>query len=140
MNPRLTKWFTNFNAFLIHFSKGKLGSQLGKQSILILHTTGRRSGRTHSTPVAYFEYQGRYLLVGSNWARQKNADWFLNLKKQPDARVEVNGRMLSVHAHEAQADEYTRLWQYVTERHAPYLQYQEKISRRIPIMVLERKR
>ncbi len=140
MNERLTKWFTNLNALAIRFSKGRLGSQLGKQSILLLHTTGRKSGRAYSTPVAYFEYEGRYLLVGSNWGRQTNADWFLNLSKQPDGRIEVKGHTFDVHAHEAVGDEYNRLWQYVTQRHPPYLQYQKMVSRRIPVIVLERKR
>ena len=140
MNDRLIKWFTDFNAFLIRITRGKLGSRLGTQSVLLLHTTGRRSGMPRSKPVAYFEYQGRYLLVGSNWGKPNDADWFLNLKKQPHARIEVKGRPLDVQAHEAQGDEYARLWQYVTDRHAPYIRYQQMTSRRIPIMVLERAR
>ncbi len=137
MKDFFIKLFTSFNEFLIHISKGHLGSQLGSQSILVLHTTGRKTGQPRSTPSAYFEYQGRYLLVGSNWGRDKQADWFLNLKKNPRGRIDVNGKTYAVQAHEATGDEYTRLWQYATQKHPPYLRYQEMTSWRIPVMVLE---
>lgn len=137
MRDRFIKWFTDFNAFLIHITNGRIGSRLGTQSILILHTTGRRSGQPRATPIAYFDYQGKYLLVGSNWGRKNDADWFLNLKKQPRGSIEVKGRSLPVQARESRGDEYASLWKYVTERHAQYLQYQQMTSRHIPIVVLE---
>ncbi len=140
MKDVFIKWFMRLNVFLIRISKGKVGGQLGTQSILILETTGRKSGKPRSTPVAYFEYEGRYLLVGSNWGKPIDAGWVLNLRHQPRARIEVKGQSITVQAREAQGDEYARLWQYVTARHRPYLQYQQSISRRLPIMVLERAR
>lgn len=138
MKDRLIKLFTDFNAFLIRISKGRVGSQLGTQSILILHTTGWKSGRSRSTPVAYFENDGGYLLVGSNWGRQKQADWVLNLRHDPHGRIAVKGRLFEVNSREAQGAEYERLWQYVTQRHPPYVRYQQGTSRRIPIVILER--
>ncbi len=140
MKDTLIKWFMRFNEFIIRISKGRIGSQLGTQSVLVLHTTGRKSGLPRSTPVAYFEYDGRYLLVGSNWGKARDADWVRNLRHQPRARIDVKGQSLIVNAREAQGDEYARLWQFATEKHRPYLQYQQMTSRRIPIMVLERAR
>ncbi len=137
MKDRFIKWFTSANEFVIRLSKGRVGSQLGTQSILVLHTTGRKSGKPRSTPIAYFDYQGRFLLVGSNWGRQKQADWLLNLRQQPRARIDVKGRTFGVQAHEATGDEYSRLWKYVTEKHPPYLRYQAMTARRIPVVVLE---
>ncbi len=137
MKDFFIKLFTDFNAFLIRITKGRLGSQLGTQSILVLHTTGRKSGEPRSTPVAYFEYQGRYLLVASNWGRPHNADWLLNLRRDPHGRIDVKGKTYAVQAREAAGDEYASLWKYATEKHPPYLRYQEMTSRRIPIVVLE---
>jgi deazaflavin-dependent oxidoreductase (nitroreductase family) len=137
MKARFTRWFTAGNAFLIRLSKGRIGSQLGTQSILILHTTGRKSGQEHATPIAYFEHEGRYLLVGTNWGRPRHADWLLNLRKQPLARIDVKGCSYSVRAREAEGGEYARLWKYVSERHSQYLTYQRSMTRRIPIVVLE---
>ena len=137
MNDRFIKWFTGFNSFIIRVTHGRIGSQLGTQSILILHTIGRKSGQPRTTPIAYFEYQGRYLLVGSNWGRKHEADWLLNLRRQPIARIDVKGRTIAVRAREATGAEYAGLWKYVTDLHAPYLRYQQMTSRRIPIVVLE---
>jgi len=140
MRAVLTKWFTSINAFLIRISKGRIGSQLGTQSILILHTNGRKSGQPHSTPVAYFEREGRYLVVGSNWGRPHDADWVRNLRRNPLGRIDVKGQSFAVQAHEAEGEEYSRLWEYVTRLHPPYLRYQQATSRRIPIVIFERTR
>ena len=138
MNNRFVKWFTDFNVFLIRITRGKIGSQLGSQSILVLHTTGRRSGLARTVPVAYFEYQGKYLLVGSNWGRSRQADWLLNLRRLPRARIDVRGKSFAVKAREAQGDEYSRLWEYVSGKHPPYVRHQRMTSRKIPVIVLER--
>jgi deazaflavin-dependent oxidoreductase (nitroreductase family) len=137
MKDILIKWFMAFNSLLLRLSRGRLGSQLGTQTVLILHTVGRTSGQERTIPIAYFDYEGRYLIVASNWGRDKQADWYLNLKKDPHARLEIKGRLVAVTAREAQDEEYNRLWQFVTNRHPPYLDYQKMTTRHIPIMVFE---
>jgi F420H(2)-dependent quinone reductase len=137
MKDIFIKWFMAINALLLRVSRGRLGSKLGTQAILILHTVGRASGQERAIPIAYFNYEGKVLIVGSNWGKDKNADWFLNLKKTPHARLEIKAKLVSVAAREAQGDEYNRLWQFVTERHPPYLDYQKMTPRHIPIMVFE---
>jgi len=137
MKDIFIKWFMFINALLIRLSRGRVGSKLGTQRILILHTVGRISGQERTIPIAYFEYEGKYLIVASNWGKDKNADWYLNLKKAPHARIEINGNFVSVAAQEAQGDAYNRLWKFVTERHPPYLDYQKMTTRHIPIMVFE---
>lgn len=131
------KWFMTINAFLIKISNGKIGSKLGTQTILILHTTGRKSGQPRSIPIAYFFHEGKYLIVESNWGKNIHADWYFNLQKQPQASIEVNGRMIKVNANFAEGKEYARLWEYVTKKHAPYLEYQKMTERKIPIVVFE---
>lgn len=137
MKDIFIKWFMAFNAFLIRISGGRIGSKLGAQTILILHTTGRKSGEDRAIPIAYFDYEDKYLIVASNWGKDKNADWYLNLKKQPRAVVEVKGREIEVRSREAQSEEYDRLWKFATEHHPPYLDYQRMTTRHIPIMVFE---
>ena len=131
------KWFMTINAFLIKISNGKIGGKLGTQTILILHTTGRKSGQPRSIPIAYFFHEGKYLIVESNWGKNNHADWYFNLQKQPQASIEVNGRMIKVNASFAEGEEYSRLWEYVTKKHAPYLEYQKMTERKIPIVVFE---
>ena len=137
MKDRLTRWFSGFNVFLIRTSNGKVGSQLGTQSILILHTQGCRSGAARTIPVAYFDFEGKYLLVASNWGRRKQADWLLNLRTHPQTRIDVKGESIGVNAREAQGQEYERLWQFVTLRHPQYLRYQRMALRQIPIVILQ---
>jgi F420H(2)-dependent quinone reductase len=131
------KWFMAINAFLIRISGGHIGTQLGSQMILILTTIGRKSGKPRSTPIAYFFYEGKYLVVESNWGKEKDADWYFNLQKQPRASIEVKGKLIMVNTSFAEGEEYARLWDYVTKKHPPYLEYQKTTQRRIPIVMFE---
>jgi len=137
MKDIFIKWFMAFNAAIIRLSRGRIGSKLGTQTILILHTTGRTSGQQRSIPIAYFEYKGSYLIVASNWGKDKNADWYLNLKKDPRASLEIKGRLIPVLARETLGDEYDTLWKFATGRHPPYLDYREMTARHIPLMLFE---
>ncbi len=131
------KIFMAMNTFAIRLSRGRIGSQLGTQTILLLHTTGRHSGRKFVTPIAYFFTEGVYFLVGSNWGKPRQAAWYYNLLAQPQTTIEVRGKNIHVESHVAQGAEYDRLWQYAVEHHPPYLHYQEMTSRHIPIVVME---
>ena len=137
MKDIFIKWFMTLNAFLIRISKGRIGGKLGTQTILLLHTVGRKSGKQYETPIAYFYHEGQYLIVASNWGKDKQADWFLNLKERPRTIIEVKGQAIPVEAHEAEGDEYARLWKFATEKHPPYLTYQGMTTRHIPIMVFQ---
>lgn len=136
MKNLFIKWFTTFNAFLIRVSGGRLGSKLGTQDILVLHHTGRKSGKEYVTPIAYFSLDGFYFVVASNWGRDNNAAWYHNLNASHRTLIEVNGKEIPVDAREAQGDEYQRLWSFATTRHPPYLDYQKMTTRHIPIVML----
>jgi deazaflavin-dependent oxidoreductase (nitroreductase family) len=137
MKDIFIKWFMSINRLLLRISRGQIGSKLGTQTILVLHTIGRKSGQDRAIPIAFFNYEGRYLIVASNWGKDSQADWYLNLKKDPRARLEINGKVVSVVAREAQGEEYDRLWKYATGQHPPYIEYQKNTTRHIPIMVFE---
>jgi deazaflavin-dependent oxidoreductase (nitroreductase family) len=138
MKDFFIRLFMRVNVYFIRISHGKIGSRLGTQTILLLQTTGRRSGRLRTIPIAYFYQDNKYLLVASNWGKDKQADWYLNLLQHPQASIDVNGQKLPVRARSVHDVEYDQLWEYVTKLHPPYLAYQESTSRRIPIVVLER--
>lgn len=137
MKDTFIKWFMAINILLLRLSHGRIGNKLGSQTILILHTRGRKSGRDHAIPIAYFEYENLYLIVASNWGKDRQANWYLNLKKDPQAKLEVNGKTVSAVARETQGEEYAHLWKFAVEHHPPYADYQKNTSRRIPIMVFE---
>jgi deazaflavin-dependent oxidoreductase (nitroreductase family) len=137
MNKLFLKLFMAMNVFFVRISGGRLGSQLGTQTILLLHTVGRKSGKRFVTPIAYFYTGDFYFLVGSNWGKATNAAWFYNLKAQPKTTIEVKGKTIPVEASQAEGSEYDRLWKYATEHHPPYLHYKEMTKRHIPIVVLK---
>jgi deazaflavin-dependent oxidoreductase (nitroreductase family) len=137
MKDLLIKWFMDVNAFFLRISRGRIGSKLGTQTILLLETIGRKSGKPREIPIAYFFHEEKYLIVESNWGKDKHADWYLNLRKNPHAKLTVNGKTIQVKMHDAQGEEYARLWDFATKKHPPYLDYQKMTTRQIPIVVFE---
>jgi F420H(2)-dependent quinone reductase len=137
MNKKVLQLFMGINSFLIHASRGKIGAQLGTQQILLMYTVGRKTGKSYTTPIAYFTVANSYYVIGSNWGQENNASWYYNLKKQPDLTIEVNGRQIKVQAREAVGEDYDKLWENAVERHPDYLHYKEMTSRHIPIVVFD---
>lgn len=137
MKKFLIQRFMAFNIWLIHISRGRFGTHMGEQTVLILSTTGRKSGQVRAVPISYFRDGERYFIVASNWAQEKNAAWYFNLKANPRATLEVEGETIPVLAHEAEGEEYTRLWAIAVSLYPTYENYQKSVERRIPIMVFE---
>jgi len=137
MKDFFIKLFMDVNASLIRISRGRIGSRLGTQTILLLETMGRKTGQLREVPIAYFFHEGQYLIVASNWGKDKNADWYLNLRKNSHAKLTVNGKAFQVAARDTQGDEYARLWDWATKKHHPYLNYQKMTERQIPIVVFD---
>ena len=105
---------------------------------LILTTTGRKSGDDRKAPLIYGEADGNYLLVASKGGADKPPAWYLNLRANPEAKVQVWGDRFDVHARDASDEEKPRLWKVMTEEWPDYDQYQTKTERQIPVVVLER--
>jgi deazaflavin-dependent oxidoreductase (nitroreductase family) len=130
------KIFTAANAFLFRITKGRLGNRMGGQSVLLLHTVGRKSGKVYTTPLSYYRDGNAYLVVASNWGKEVHSDWFYNLQRHPRATIQVGATTITVEARPAEGDEYTRLWTLVTKQNDQYLKYQKGLARKIPIMIL----
>jgi F420H(2)-dependent quinone reductase len=137
MKKFFLKLFMAVNVLVIRLSGGNIGSQLGTQTILLLHSQGQRSKKHYVTPIAYFQTDDFYFLIGSNWGKQQNAGWFHNLKAEPHTIIEVKGKKIPVEARQAEGPEYDRLWNYAIEHHPPYLHYKEMTRRPIPIVILQ---
>lgn len=130
------KLFTRLNIFLVRLTAGRVGGRMGGQSILLLSTTGRRSGQPRETPLSYYRDGTRYLVVASNWGQDKFPDWYLNLQRQPRAAMLVDGRRLSVDGRAASDDEQARLWPLVTRQNAQFLRYEQQTTRPIRVVIL----
>ena len=136
MTKFLIKVFMALNTFVIRASRGRLGTLLLSQTVLLLHTVGRRSGRHFITPISYFSVDGYYFLVGSNWGRPHNAAWYYNLLSNPHTTIEVRGRSIPVQASQAEGREYEQMWQAAVRRYPGYARYKARLQRSIPIVKL----
>ena len=75
-------------------------------------------------------------MVASNWGKETDPDWYQNLVQHPQTTIQIGPNTIQVETHEAQGEEYTRLWELVTSQNKQFLQYQKDIQRTIPILVL----
>jgi deazaflavin-dependent oxidoreductase (nitroreductase family) len=105
--------------------------------LLLLHTTGARSGREHVIPLVYEPVGDGMLIFGSKGGAPTHPDWYHNLTAHPDATVEVGGDTVTVRAREVEGDEYARLWQRQVQLMPGLADYQAKTARRIPLLVLD---
>lgn len=107
-------------------------------TILILTTTGRRTGKQRQHALIFREDDGRYVVVASKGGADSHPNWYLNLKQHPDVEVQVKGERFAARARDATPDERPRLWAMMNEVWPDYDNYQQKTSREIPVVVLER--
>ena len=105
---------------------------------LLLTTIGRRSGSRHTMPLIYGEVDGRYVIIGSKGGAATHAAWYYNLLTHPEVELQVGPEVFAARAHTAQGEERTQLWQHMANLYPPFVEYQSKTKREIPVVVLER--
>ena len=132
----LRKFLTSSNVFIFRLSNGKLGSKMGKQSVLLLHTVGRKTGKQYYTTLSYYRDGENYLVVASNWGKENHPGWYYNLLEHPTATIQVGPRIINVEAHPVGEEDNSRLWELVTGKNSQYIDYQKHTKRRIPIVIL----
>lgn len=107
-------------------------------TILLLTTTGRKSGEERTTPLIFRPDGDRWVIVASKGGAPDHPDWFLNLQDDPTARIQVLDEKIPVAFSEAEGEERSRLWSEMTEVWPDYDEYQSNTDREIPVVVLER--
>ena len=115
---------------------GKLFGRMGKSPILLLNTVGRKTGRRRTSPLLYVMDGEDFVIIASKGGAPTHPAWYLNLKANPDATVEVGDREVRVRAEEVDSQEKDRLWQKMVEMYPSYDNYQTKTKREIPLLVL----
>jgi deazaflavin-dependent oxidoreductase (nitroreductase family) len=122
---------------LYRLTGGRIGGRLYGAPVLLLTTRGRKTGKTRTTPLLYLEDGDRLVVVASKGGAPRHPAWFLNLTADPEVTVERGRERLPMRAHEADEEERARYWPQVVAMYPGYAGYQEKTSRRIPLVVLE---
>ena len=117
---------------------GQVGGGFAGAPLLLLHTTGARTGTPRVSPVMYLADDGRYLVFASKAGADDNPAWYHNLLAHPDTKVEVGDETIDVRARVATGDEREQLWEKQKQLMPGFADYENKTTRQIPVVVLER--
>jgi deazaflavin-dependent oxidoreductase (nitroreductase family) len=136
LRPAAIRAMGRSHRVIYRLSRGRLLGRVAGMPVLLLTTTGRRSGRPRTTPLTYFESGSDLVVVASNGGEDRPPAWWLNLCDDARATVTRGTHSEHVTARAATDDEYARLWPTITSAHAGYAAYARRTTRPIPVVLL----
>lgn len=131
------RWVGKLNVPVYRLSGGRIGGKVNEAPVLLLTTTGRKSGQKRTAPVVYLADGDGYVVIGSNAGHSRTPAWSLNLQAEPEAEVEVGRRRLPVRARVAAGEERADLWRRHNEQYSGFDEYEARTDRDIALFVLE---
>jgi deazaflavin-dependent oxidoreductase (nitroreductase family) len=117
---------------------GKVGGPFEGATLLLLHTTGAKTGRPRVNPVAYQPVGDNFAVFGSKGGAPTSPDWYHNLIASPNTTVEVGTETIPIKARVAEGEERDRIWEKQKRIMPGFADYETKTTRRIPVVILER--
>lgn len=133
VNDWNTKIIEEFRA-----NNGAVGGQFQDAPVLLLHTTGARSGQERVNPMMYLEQDGHLYVFASKAGADTNPDWYHNLVANPAVNVEIGADTVSATAVVLAGGDRDRVYAEQASRYPGFAEYQEKTSRIIPVVELVR--
>lgn len=139
LGTRGLRWTGKLNVPLYRVSGGRIGGKVGRAPVLLLTTTGRKSGQLRTAPVVYLADGDNVVLINTNAGNAKIPAWSFNLMANPEAEVELGRERRQVRARVAEGEEREDLWRKHIEQYAGFDDYKEKLGpdREISVFVLE---
>jgi deazaflavin-dependent oxidoreductase (nitroreductase family) len=125
------------NTPIYRLSRGRLMNSVGDAPVLLLTTTGRRSGQPRTAPVCYLLDEGKVVVIGSNAGYANEPAWSLNLKANPQATVEIGADRKAVRARVTEGQERAELWRKMNLQYAGFDDYEAHTTRDIAVFALE---
>ncbi|WP_078324685.1 nitroreductase family deazaflavin-dependent oxidoreductase [Mycobacteroides salmoniphilum] len=142
---KLIKWMTTVNVWLYQRTDGRLGGKWRVGAafpwgipVLLLTTTGRKTGQKRLSALLYLTDGDRVVLVASQGGRDANPAWYLNLKANSSVTVQIKDNIRAMTAHTATDGERAYYWPKLVELYADFDTYQSYTTRKIPVVILER--
>lgn len=120
-------------------NQGRVGGQFEGAPLLLLHSTGARSGRERVSPMMYLAVGDEFAVFASKAGADTDPDWYHNLKAHREARIEIGAETLEVTARVLGADEREPVWQEQKSRYPGFADYESKTDRVIPVVMLARR-
>ena len=136
MAKPLFRFFNRIHIFLYRLTAGRLGGRIQGLRVLLLSTTGRRSGKERTVPLGFFEDGGAWVITASNAGFDVHPGWFFNLRSDSRVRVEVGGKFSSAQAQIVDGEERARLWNRLISQSPGYARYEKSTKRVIPLVAL----
>lgn len=125
------------NTPIYRLTRGRLMNKVGRAPVMLLTSTGRRSGKQRTAPVVYGVDGERLVVISSNGGNHNAPGWAYNLKANADAEVEIGGERRSVRARVAEGEERAELWRKMNAEYAGFDEYDANVTRDIALFVLE---
>ena len=137
LGARGLRWTGKLNVPLYRASGGRIGGRVNRAPVLLLTTTGRKSGQKRTAPIVYLQDGENVVVINTNAGNARVPAWSLNLAANPEAEVEVRRRRYPVRARVAEGEERADLWRRHNEQYAGFDDYQVKLDREASVIVLE---
>lgn len=131
------RWTGKLNTPLYRLSGGRIGGRVGRAPVLLLTTTGRKSGEQRTAPVVYLADGNNVVLINTNAGNAKIPAWSLNLEANPEAEVELGRKRRPVRARIAEGEERADLWRKHVEQFEGFDSYKQKLDREPSVWILE---
>jgi deazaflavin-dependent oxidoreductase (nitroreductase family) len=119
-------------------NEGRLGGQFEGGPILLLHTTGAKSGADRVSPMMYLDHEGHLYVFASKAGADAHPDWYRNLSANPDVRVELGTDVFDATAVSLEGSDRDRIYEIQADLFPGFREYQEKTTRVIPVVELVR--
>ncbi len=136
MAKSLLKFVSKTHALLYRLTGGRVGGTIRKAPVVLLTTTGRKSGQPRTVPLLAMQDGENMVIIASNGGSDQHPVWWLNLQKQPEADLQLGSEKKHVRAERANDKEKARLWPEIVEMYSGYGDYQKKTERAIPLVIL----
>jgi deazaflavin-dependent oxidoreductase (nitroreductase family) len=125
------------NVPVYRMTRGRLLGKIGRAPVLLLTSTGRRSGQRRTSPVLYLRDDERIVVIGSNAGNAHAPAWSHNLKANPQAEIEIRGDRRQVRARVTEGEERAELWNKMNAQYGGFDDYEQRTARDIAVFVLE---
>jgi deazaflavin-dependent oxidoreductase (nitroreductase family) len=132
----MNHWGTRLHAVLYRLTRGRLLGRIGGQPVLLLETIGRRTQLPRRTPLQYLPDGETFVVVACDAGAARPPAWYLNLQANPDARLQVGGRIIDVRGRETCGDERAELWQRLIAANRYLERAAAKAGRELPLLAL----
>jgi deazaflavin-dependent oxidoreductase (nitroreductase family) len=129
------KLFMAWHVSIYRLTGGRLGGYMGFP-ILLLTTTGRKSGKVHTNPLTCLEHDDGFIIIASNGGADSHPAWFWNLQANPQVTFQVMGNVMTGRAEILTGQKRAETWNWVVQRAPQYAKYAYSTSREIPVISL----